>query len=60
MIDHMIIHLMQYVRALYSYVPAKDSPNPAPEMELEFVKGDIIMVHGKIVSLLLKLRNIVS
>jgi predicted nucleic acid-binding Zn-ribbon protein len=37
----------KYVKALFDYTPAADSPNPQPELELEFVKGDIIKIIGK-------------
>ena len=34
----------QYVVALYTYSPHQDSPNEFPELELEFLEGDIIKV----------------
>lgn len=42
---------VQYVRALYTYIPAKDSPNPEPERELGFTKGDVIKINGDLVSI---------
>lgn len=41
------------MRALHDYDPDIDSPNSTPGVELDFEKGDIIVVYGDIVSIAL-------
>ena len=36
--------------AVYDYNPVVDSPNVQPDLELSFVKGEIIIVYGAMVS----------
>ena len=36
--------------ALYDYTPSTDSPNPQPELELQFTKGQILTIYGDMVS----------
>lgn len=37
------------MKALYNYEPVDDSPNPHPELELGFEKGQVLTIFGDMV-----------
>lgn len=44
--------------AVHDYAPSVDSPNPQPELELAFTKGQFITIYGDMVSYAVQWRLI--